>query len=108
MNGWANLSIRMSELAQRLHVAGLARAWPLLWLMVLLTWLMGLSLGEIQDHIREGDIAPYDIRADRRYIITNETATAQRRTDALANTKMVYDYDTEAGATLAARIRAAF
>lgn len=82
--------------------------WPFIGLVVLLAWLMGLSLGAIPEHLYEGEIAPYDIRADRQYVLIDEAATAKRRADALAQTRSVYDYDTEAGAQLPQRVREAF
>jgi len=84
------------------------RQWPFVVLVLVMTWLMGLSIGEIPENINEDAVAPYDIRADRQYTIVNDKATEQLRSEAMADAKTVYDFDLGVVAQLVQRIHAAF
>lgn len=66
---------------------------PVAGLIFALTWLMHLSIGEIPDHFAVGTMPPYDIRADRQYVIVDAAATAAARTEGVKAIKAVYDYD---------------
>lgn len=76
------------------RVASYLTYWPVIILVLLLAWLLSLSLGDIPDNFHEGDIAPYDIRADRQYVLIDEKATESRRNEAASSVLSVYDFNT--------------
>ena len=55
-----------------------------------------------------GDVAPRDIRAPKTLQITDIEATEQKRADAAAAVRPVFDYDALAGERIAQRVHAAF
>lgn len=59
------------------------------------TWLMTLSVGALPANIAEEAIAPYDIRADRHYVLEDAASTERARADGLARVRPVYDLRTD-------------
>lgn len=57
------------------------------------TALSTMSFQHIPANLREGMIAPRDIKADRNYEMVDEEATQKFREDALARVLTVYDFD---------------
>ncbi|MBI4237496.1 MAG: HDIG domain-containing protein [Deltaproteobacteria bacterium] len=86
----------------------LVRWLPFLGLIVVLTWLLLLTVGEIPEVITEGALAPYDIRADRSYVFVDEETTEAKRASAASTLRRVYDYDADAMPGVVERIHAAF
>lgn len=93
---------------QGLRALRVLRWWPFIAMAVLLSWLMGLTIGNIPDQIAVGAVAPYDIRADRQYIIVNEEATEKARAEGGKAVKNVYDHDLSLRQAIVDRIREAF
>lgn len=83
--------------------------WLLFILLVLVTTaLISYRGGKLPAEIKVGQIAPYDIKADRDYEIVDQEATAKSRAEALQNVKSTYTFDPYLGAGLAERLRTAF
>ncbi len=78
---------------------------PFLLLLLVITGLMGFSIGNIPENISEGGIAPYDIRADRQYTIIDDDVTKRRIAEARAKSKMVFDYDLTLRSSVVQRVR---
>lgn len=74
----------------------------------LTTLLISYRGGKIPTVMKVGQIAPYDIKADRDYEIVDEEATAKFRAEALKNVKSTYTFDPYLGVGIADRIKAAF
>lgn len=96
------------EGTRRLRLPQLMRLWPFAILILVISWLMGLSIGQIPEDIAIGGIAPYDIRADRQYVIVDEQASEDARSEALKKAKAVYDFDASRADQIAARVHEAF
>lgn len=83
--------------------------WLLFILLVFLTTaLISYRGGKLPTIIKTGQIAPYDIKADRDYEIIDEEATAKFKAEALQNVKSTYTFDPFLGTGIADRIDAAF
>lgn len=76
-------------------------------LAVLTTTLVSYRGGKIPTEMKVGQIAPYDIKADRDYEIVDEEATAKFKADALQNIKPIYTFDPFLGAGIADRVKTA-
>lgn len=93
---------------QGLRVLRVLRWWPFIAMATLLSWLMGLTIGNIPDQIMVGAVAPYDIRADRQYVLVNEEATEKARAEGVKTVRNVYDHDLSKQQVIVDRIRTAF
>lgn len=99
---------RMPEKAQTIPGTK-AVQWLLFILLALLTtMLVSYRAGKIPSVIVAGQIAPYDIKADRDYKIIDEEATAKFKTEALQNAKSVYTFDPYLGHGVAERVKNTF
>lgn len=89
--------------------ANKAVQWLLFILLSLLTTgLISYRAGKIPTEIKVGQIAPYDIKADRDYEIVDEEATSKFKSEALQNVKSIYTFDPFIGSGIAERVKAAF
>lgn len=80
----------------------------LLILSVLVTMIAIISIQRIPDEIKEGQIAPHNIKADRNYEIVDEEATAKFRAEAQMGVLPVYDMDERISDSIIRHIHEAF
>lgn len=77
-------------------------------LCVVITLVMTLSFSQMPRHVVAGQISPYDIRADRNYIILDKESVAEVRQAAAEQVLNVYDFDLESSNLIAERVHNAF
>lgn len=77
-------------------------------LSAMITLLMTVTFSHIPSHVVVGQIAPYDIRADRDYTVVDIDTTSRLRDEAVGRVLDVYIWDTDIGRDDSERIRAAF
>ena len=58
--------------------------------------------------LREGSVAPYDVRASTAFDFTDDEATSQRRAEAAEDVAPVFDFDALLASRLQARVSSAF
>ena len=80
------------------YISHLTETKPVQWLLFFLltlatTLLVSLKIGKLPKNVEVGAVVPYDIRADRDYVILDEVATQQSRDAALKSSKPVYTFD---------------
>ena len=105
MKLWTNIRARLRGLMTLSDQIPGVRWLPFLLLLLVITGLMGFSIGNIPENISEGGIAPYDIRADRQYTIIDDDVTKRRIAEARAKSKMVFDYDLTLRSSVVQRVR---
>ncbi|MBI4367567.1 MAG: hypothetical protein HY543_12195, partial [Deltaproteobacteria bacterium] len=102
------MTIRMTDWWRRLQLDHALPLGAFVLLVLGLAWIMGFTFGRIPENLREGVIAPYDIRADREYRLVDEEATHAAHAEALKNIAPTYDFYPNKGMELAERLRHAF
>lgn len=97
-----------SKRAQEAHVTKVGQWLLFILLTFLTTVLISYRGSKIPAEIKTGQIAPYDIKADRNYEIVDEEATAKFRTEAIQSVKPIYTFDPFRGTGVADLVKAAF
>ena len=69
-------------------------------LSVGLTLILAPKLYDSNPEYRHGMIAQENIKADRDFLVEDVNSTQQKRNEASANTRPIYDYDAEMAITL--------
>lgn len=106
------VSAKPSRREKLLAELGLDAGWQRILLMSLLVLLLTLIIipkGHllIPDY-SPGDVARRDVKATRDLLIPDEGLTAKKRTEAEVSVPVLYDYDPQAGAAIAARMAEIF
>jgi len=77
-------------------------------LSIALAALLAPKLYYSNPQYRHGMIAQENIKADRDFLVEDVNSTRQKRNEAAANVRPIYDYDAEIAITLRTRIKKAF
>ncbi len=73
-----------------------------------LTVLLAPKLYNVKPEYRHGMIAQENIKADRDFLVEDVNSTRQKRNEASANVRPVYDYDAETAITIKTKIKKSF
>jgi len=73
-----------------------------------LTLLLAPKLYDTKSDYRHGMIAKDNIKAERDYLVEDINSTRQKRNEAAANVRPIYDYDAEMAITLKTKIKKSF
>ncbi|MCM2265159.1 MAG: HDIG domain-containing protein [Desulfuromonadales bacterium] len=110
--GEHSTSARPHHRAQLLTLLGLDEGWQRIVLMALLVLLLTIIIipkGHLMmPSYAPGDVARRDVKSPRDLLIPDEDLTAQKRTEAEVAVPVLYDFDAQAGVTIAARVAGIF
>jgi len=100
-------SVRPNRREQLLAMLGLDEGWQRIVLMALLVLLLTIIIipkGHLlMPSYASGDIARRDVKSPRDLLIPDEELTSKKRTEAEVAVPVLYDFDAQAGASIAAR-----
>lgn len=79
-----------------------------IFLCVGLTFILAPKLYDTKPDYRHGMIATENIKADRDFLVEDVNSTRQKRNEAMADVRPVYDYDAEMAITLVTKLNESF
>ena len=105
---WKEASDKISDFFNFLKNITFQRWAIAIFLCVGLTFILAPRIYKTSPEYRHGMIAPENIKADRDFLVEDVNSTQQKRAEAMAEVRAVYDFDAEMPITISTKLNEAF